>query len=129
MFEKRMHQRLPLELSVCLKLQDGKILQCKTKNISFGGMLLDSVDDFDMDPGCRVDCVLSLPKKRTGLDIDFECQGRHINANGIGLQFESMDFINYNHFKWLMIQNHPEPDKLVDELIENPGFLHKELLF
>ncbi len=128
MFEKRLHQRLPLVLQVILKFKNGKILQCQTKNISFGGMRVDPAHDLAFNPGEQIDCILKLPEERRGVVIDFECTECYANATGIGLQFQTMDLINYNHFKWLMVANHPEPARLMDELYENPGIMERELV-
>ena len=45
MIEQRKHMRLPIEMPVEIKIHDGSLRKGLTKNISFGGMLVEFSDN------------------------------------------------------------------------------------
>ncbi len=126
MTELRQHMRLELCFPVEATLPDGSVFRGETKNISFGGVLLHFKEAPALNKGDR--CLLSiiLHQGENPITIDFETELRHASPNGMGMQFigfHSGQLDSYRHFKNVMVINSPDPDRLLDELHNNPCLL------
>lgn len=128
MHEHRRHTRLPLVMDVEVRTVSGTLFRGKTRNISFGGMLLELEETDRIGKGEAVHLSLILqddhPEEGGRLAIEFESRVVH-KSKGLGIQFIAMDFTFYQHFKNLMVLNSPDPDLLLEELRANPGLLVK----
>ncbi len=124
MIEHRKHMRLPLVFPVDLILADGRKFRGKTRNISFGGILLDLPEPPpQLKPSDLCGLVLILAEGEEPVVIPLEAEVRHISAFGIGLQFariQRFDLDAYRRFKKIMVFNSPDPDQLEDELLAHP---------
>ncbi len=125
MTDKRKHMRLALNLGVTIKLPNGNTITGRTKNISFGGVMILTDDLVSCESGTL--CHVSLQiNEETELLIEFETRIMHAEEKSVGaqfLKFISMDIASYRHFKNLMVLNSPDPEKLLEELHQNPGLV------
>lgn len=132
MQEKRKHVRLPLTLDVELRLSangNGTTYKGITRNISFGGVLIDFAEPPGITAGEACAITIVLHEGDDPILIELEAQVMHKGEIGMGLKFlkfYSLDIESYRHFKNLMVLNSPDPEKLLDELYKNPGLLPVE---
>jgi c-di-GMP-binding flagellar brake protein YcgR len=121
--ENRKHMRLPIEVAAELSISDKTKQPCETKNISFGGMSVNSKDPLKVAPGDEYNITLLLQEKPEEINIKFKCTVVHTSSDKkeIGLKFININGENYQDFKSLMINHSPDQDSLLDELNENPG--------
>ena len=126
MIEQRKHMRLPIEMPVEIKIHDGSLRKGLTKNISFGGMLVEFSDNSEIIPGKDYELFLVLHEGEDGLSIHLRCNIVHIAAFGTGIQFKTIDIAHYQHFKNLMVYNCEDPEKMLEEVMKNPGLIIDE---
>ena len=119
----RKHTRLPLDIDAEIETRDGNIYKGRTNSISFGGMfvVIDPVPDLHVKENCR--CILHLGFGEHTESIKLECRVIHIQENGIGFQFRTIDFEDYHTFKRMMVLNSKDPDRLLAELRKHPGLI------
>ncbi|MCP4135012.1 MAG: PilZ domain-containing protein [bacterium] len=124
MGNKRKHSRLSLELEVEI-LWGGRILRGTTRNISFGGLLVQLWGEISCTKGDEFKVSLVLPGGEY-VTIEFRCKVVHMLEfeSCLGLQFLSIEGIeSYEHFRNLMLYNSPERENLLLELEQSPGLL------
>ena len=73
----------------------------------------------DLDLSIRL--PTRTPERTT--KINLECRIIHIQKNGIGFQFLSIDFEGYHTFKRMMVLNSEDPERLLLELKKHPGLI------
>ena len=128
MIENRKHTRLPLEMAVEVITTNSGTLTGKTRNISFGGMLLEIDDQEKLQAGEKINLLLIIQEQEGTEDrmqIEFESTVVHKSPGGTGIKFIAMDISQYRHFKNLMVLNSPDPEQILEELRRNPGLLIK----
>jgi len=125
MDNKRKNMRLPIRLSVNITLHHGRTMTAVSKNISFGGIMVELDAIKEMKTG--LDCSLSLLLEGSNnITIDFDCRIIHVSNNEAGMKFLSINSPDcYYHFRNLMISNCPEPDTLIMEIDNDPGILRE----
>ncbi len=126
MIELRKHMRLPIKMPIEIKMHDDSFRKGFTKNISFGGMLIEFSDTLDVKQGDEHELFLVLHEGDDGFSLHFKCKIIHTEEFGIGIQFITIDIAHYSHFKNLMVYNCDNPEKMLDEVLENPGLIIEE---
>ena len=121
--ENRKHIRLPIEVAAELLISDNAIHHCTTKNISFGGVRINSKEPLKVAPGNECNVTLLLKEKPERINIKFKCVAVHTSADKkeVGFKFINIRGEDYQDFKSLMINRSPDLDRLLDELGKNPG--------
>ncbi|MFW8600237.1 PilZ domain-containing protein [Desulfobacterota bacterium M19] len=108
--ERRKHLRLPLNFKVSVNnLRPGLVLRGQTRNISFAGAFI----ELDKVPPLQRDDYFSLTLLG---QVEFTCRLIHSNSGGIGCQFDFIKIRYYEVFKNMMLNNAPDPERLVKEL-------------
>ena len=107
--ERRKHIRLPMNFKVKLKMSRGMLLIGQTKNISFAGAFV----ELDLVPPVKKDDYFSLTLLG---QVEFTCRVIHSNAGGIGCQFDFIQIRYYELFKKMMLNNAPDPERMIKEL-------------
>jgi len=108
--ERRKHLRLPLNFKVRINnLRHGLVLRGQTRNISFAGAFV----ELDKVPPLQRDDYFSLVLLG---QVEFTCRLIHSNSGGIGCQFDFIKIRYYEVFKNMMLNNAPDPERLVKEL-------------
>ncbi len=126
MIEHRKYTRLPLEMAVEVITAEHGTLSGRTRNISFGGMLLKIDGQEKLQAGDKINLLLIIQEQQgteERVQIEFESTVVHKSPAGVGIKFIAMDISQYHHFKNLMVLNSPDPDQLLEELRKNPGLL------
>ncbi len=121
--ERRKHTRLDLEFKAKLKFTNKTTWQGFTKDISFGGAFICCAKP---DPALNSkECYLQLTlnPEHEGKIINFSCRQIRTTPTGAAVQFITTDIADYDFFEKVMIYNSPNPDKLADELDDNPGLI------
>lgn len=119
--ENRKHQRLPIEVPAVIKTADGAEHGGKTTNISFSGSFVELTDTGSLHAGDRCLLTLRLQEGTDPMLLNFKCRIRHIKSHGVGIEFRAIFAEDYNDFVYLMVNNSPDPDGLLDEVSQNPG--------
>lgn len=83
MDDKRAHSRVPIHAAVACEVTGGRTINCRAKDISIGGMFVES--DEAVTFGTEVTIVLRLPNGKT----DSRLPGviRWLKPGGFGVQF------------------------------------------
>jgi hypothetical protein len=81
--EKRAHARVPISADVACEVSGGATINAQAKDISIGGMFIESEEPVTF--GTQVTIVLRLPKTK----VDSRLPGiiRWIKPGGFGVQF------------------------------------------
>ncbi|MGD8559234.1 MAG: PilZ domain-containing protein [Gammaproteobacteria bacterium] len=119
--ENRKHQRLPIEVSATLKLADGTEYHGNTVNICFSGAFVALSDSQKLHSYERCLLTLRLQDGDEPMLLNFKCKIRHSKPNGVGVEFRAIFAEDYNDFVYLMVNNSPDPDGLLEEVSQNPG--------
>ncbi len=107
--ERRKHLRLPLNFKVRVNLRHDIVVRGQTRNISFAGAFI----ELDKVPPLQHDDYFSLTMLG---QVEFTCRLIHSNSGGIGCQFDFIKIRYYEVFKNMMLNNAPDPERLVKEL-------------
>lgn len=107
--ERRKNIRLPLAFRASLKSSKPLIHKGQSRNISFGGVFI----ELDRIPIVKNGDYFSLQLLSR---VEFTCQVIHSNPAGIGLQFDFILIKYYEQFKKMMLNNAPDPDRMIKEL-------------
>ncbi len=121
--ERRKNTRIPLQLHAELHLPNNDIFSGQTENISFSGVYLTCVNSTNIPVGESGVFKIFLQAQPNPKIIEFKCRIVRIDENGSGIRFLNVDVKDYQQFKNLMVYNSPNPDKLLDELEQNPGIV------
>jgi len=121
MQNKRKNKRLQIHLNAEIKLSDGSIWKGKTENISFGGICISLNETCSIQVGDECDLIVILMEGDDRQVIKFKAKAIHTHEPKIGFQFLHIDIDSYDHFRNLMLSNSKDPDKLQEELEQNPG--------
>jgi type IV pilus assembly protein PilZ len=81
--DKRLHPRVPLSTTVTCEVKGGGAISGRAKDISIGGMFIES--EAQVDFGTEVTILLRLPKAKA--DIRLPGVIRWKNPGGFGVQF------------------------------------------
>ena len=119
--EDRKHTRLVIEVPARLNWGNHGSADGVTGNISFGGVYVVLQNRIDVRAGDTCQLHLVLQGEPEPIEIQLECNIVHISATGLGLKFLGIDAANYQDFRFLMINNSDDPEKLLEELSHNPG--------
>lgn len=119
---KRKYTRLPIHVTTELHMNNGGIHRCISNNISFGGVLVDLPEDFDLasDDTCGLSLILQEQPER--VEIKFKCKAIHMGNNEIGLKFIGVYADHYKDFVYMMVNESENPDILLEEMSKNPGY-------
>ena len=108
--ERRKHLRLSLNFKVKLELPRRKlVLDGHTLNLSFAGAFI----KLDQIPPVLPNEYMSLTLMG---QVEFTCRVIHSNADGIGCQFDFIQIRYYELFKKMMLNNAPDPERIVKEI-------------
>ena len=121
MENRRKHLRLPISVDAEMTTNDDKTIKGLTKNISFSGVLIDFQKKPEINEGdnCKISLILQQNER---IEINLECQMVHITNNLLGFKFICLKGLDgYEIFKNLLIYNSLDPEKLIEELKQNPG--------
>lgn len=119
--ENRKHQRLPIEIAATIKLADGTQYEGKTVNISFSGVFVALDQAAAIQCGDKCMLTLALQQGTEPMLLNFKGKIRHRKTQGAGVELRAIFAEDYNDFVYLMVNNSPDPDGLLDELTRNPG--------
>ena len=123
MENRRKNSRIDIKIDTEIVLQEGGVYSGQTRNISFGGMMVELNENpqFETNAECRATLVL---QKENRITIEFVCYVKYLKENQVGMKFIEIDGVgSYEHFKNMMIGNCPDPDELVRELEKSPGII------
>ena len=83
MQEKRVHPRVPVDISVTCELKDRPAFQGVAKDLSLGGMFVETTESLPFNTQLTI--VVRIP----GMDVHSRIPGvvRWAKPNGIGVQF------------------------------------------
>ncbi|MGD8570664.1 MAG: PilZ domain-containing protein [Gammaproteobacteria bacterium] len=119
--DNRKHQRLPIEVRATVKLADGTEYKGQSVNISFSGAFVEVADTQSLRAANTCRLTLHLQDGSEPILLNFKCKIRHVKSHGIGIEFRAIFAEDYNDFVYLMVNNSPDPDGLLEEVSRNPG--------
>ncbi|MBU0729509.1 MAG: PilZ domain-containing protein [Proteobacteria bacterium] len=122
--EKRKHSRLNIEIQAKLIFPDGQHFTGSTEDISFGGVFFTCPELAETT--YRKNCLLQLilaSGSDSDLILDIESKIVRATESGVGILFQSIEYTDYRHFEKIMVFNSPDPERLKEELEENPGLM------
>ena len=119
--EHRKHQRLPIAISASIAIDDSVKYKGTTKNISFNGAYVHCDQATMPDLGTNCIITLTLQDGPEPVTIKFKARVKHFKDTNIGLEFQAIFAEDYNDFVYLMVNNSPDPDALLEEISRNPG--------
>ncbi|NDY43100.1 PilZ domain-containing protein [Dissulfurirhabdus thermomarina] len=119
--ERRKNTRVPLKIEAELRLSDGTVHKGVTENMSFGGTFLKWPGLAGISEGDPCVFALVLQPEPHPWVIEIESRVIHVQEDGVGLQFLSVDYEGYQNFRDLMVSATPDSGALMEELHKNPG--------
>ncbi len=119
--DKRKHQRLEIAVAASISVGDTTRYNGTTKNISFSGIYIDCEQKNVPDIGSSCIVTLTLQEGEEPMTIKFKARVKHHKQSSVGLEFQAIFAEDYNDFVYLMVNNSPDPDALLDEISKNPG--------
>jgi len=120
MTDHRKFTRLPLDVIVEIKLEDGSRLYGETADISLDGAFVLLIPPPGVQPGQSCDLELIIKAEEGWVRVAFSCTVAHTKGDGIGLQFGSADTPNHESFLKLLIDGSDNIDQILDELSQHP---------
>jgi len=120
MTDHRKYTRLPLDVIVEIKLQDGNRLYGETADISLDGAFVMLIPPPGVQTGQSCNLELIIKAEEGWVRVAFNCSIAHSKDDGIGLQFESADTPNHESFLKLLIDGSTDVDQMLDELSQHP---------
>lgn len=122
--DMRKHSRIAINVEAELMDEEHEILgKGRSKTISFGGVFVEIQPIKTLIEYNQCMCRLILGFGKHQVHIDFCCRVAHVQPDGIGLQFLSVEGDGYHHLKQMILMNCDDPDLLQEELEENPGLI------
>ena len=119
--DKRKHQRLEIAVAASISVGDTTRYNGTTKNISFSGIYIDCEQKNAPEIGTSCIVTLTLQEGEEPMTIKFKARVKHHKQSSVGLEFQAIFAEDYNDFVYLMVNNSPDPDALLDEISKNPG--------
>lgn len=119
--DKRKHQRLEIVVAATITVGESKKYFGTTKNISFSGAYINLDQETLPEIGTSCIVTLTLQEGEEPVTIKFKSRVKHHKGSKIGLEFQAIFSEDYNDFVYLMVNNSPDPDALLDEISRNPG--------
>ncbi len=120
MTDHRKFTRLPLDVIVEIKLEDGNRLYGETADISLEGAFVLLIPPPGVQPGQSCDLELIIKAEEGWVRVAFSCTIAHSKADGIGLQFGPADTPHHESFLKLLIDGSDDIDQMLDELSQHP---------
>lgn len=120
MTDHRKYTRLPLDVIVEIKLQDGNRLYGETADISLDGAFVMLIPPPSVQQGQPCSLELIIKAEEGWVRVAFSCSIAHTKDDGIGLQFETADTPNHASFIKLLIDGSTNIDQMLDELSRHP---------
>jgi hypothetical protein len=120
MTDHRKFTRLPLDVIVEIKLEDGNRLYGETADISLDGAFVLLIPPPGVQSGQSCDLELIIKAEEGWVRVAFSCTVAHTKDDGIGLQFGSPDTPNHESFLKLLIDGSDNIDQILDELSQHP---------
>lgn len=90
MHEKRKHQRVDFDVGVRLQVAGGDEHHYRTKNISYGGVMICPTEAIGLQVGDECTLFLTMPVNTTPMSMQFKSAVRHVSDRTTGLEFLSM---------------------------------------
>jgi len=128
--DRRKYTRIAIKLSVKIEPEHGEMIEGTTRNISFGGAMVDmAAVPCPLQPGdkCRLFLILSSEN-----NLQIELFSRvvhkviHIDGESVGFEYISVEGLDaFQHFKNMMVLNSQDPDQVLQELEKEP-VVHSE---
>ncbi len=120
MTDHRKFTRLPLDVIVEIKLEDGSRLYGETADISLDGAFVLLIPPPGVQAGQPCDLELIIKAEEGWVRVAFSCTIAHRKDDGIGLQFGSADTPHHESFLKLLIDGSDDIDQMLDELSQHP---------
>ncbi len=120
MTDHRKYTRLPLDVIVEIKLEDGSRLYGETADISLDGAFVMLIPPPGMQTGQPCDLELIIKAEEGWVRVAFSCSIAHNKADGVGLQFDAADTPHHESFLKLLIEGSNNVDQMLDELSQHP---------
>jgi len=119
--DKRKHQRLEIQVPATISIGESVAYTGTTKNISFSGSYVQCDQDSVPDIGTSCIVKMTLQEGDEPTTIKFKARVKHYKQSSVGLEFQAIFAEDYNDFVYLMVNNSPNPDELLEEISRNPG--------
>jgi len=120
MTDHRKYTRLPLDIIVEIKLEDGSRLYGETADISLDGAFVLLIPPPGVQTNHPCDLELIIKAEEGWVRVAFSCSIAHIKHDGIGLQFNAADTPHHESFLKLLIDGSSNIDQMLDELSQHP---------
>ncbi|WP_455376353.1 PilZ domain-containing protein [Kaarinaea lacus] len=119
--DKRKHQRLQIAVAARISVGDSTRYEGTTKNISFSGAYINCNQGKIPEIGTSCIVTLTLQEGDEPVTIKFKARVKHQKISSVGLEFQAIFAEDYNDFVYLMVNNSPDPDGLLEEISRHPG--------
>ena len=119
--DKRKHQRLPVAVPASIKVGETETYSGTTRNISFSGAYINCAEDKVPETGTSCVVTLTLQEGPEPVTISIKARVKRFKDANVGLEFQAIFAEDYNDFVYLMMNNSPDPDALLEEISRNPG--------
>lgn len=120
MTDHRKYTRLPIDVIVEIKLEDGSRLYGETADISLDGAFVMLIPPPSVKTGQPCNLELIIKAEEGWVRVAFSCNIAHSKNDGIGLQFEAADTPNHESFLKLLMDGSSDIDQMLDELSRHP---------
>ena len=123
MTDHRKYTRLPITVVTELHLEDGEILYGETSDISLDGAFIylqaREITLFKRGDHCKMALVLTTGNG--GFRVSFNIEVMHIQKDGIGIQLDDAEQLQYEDFIKLLLENAQDPSHILEEISAYPG--------
>jgi len=119
--EKRRFSRINLKMSADLTVKEQHYSFSQVANLSIGGCLLETGEDFEEGAACRFWLPLEPADPTLGMEVFGEiarCDGQTVSVRFTRINPNNL-FILQNIIRY----NAPDPEKIENEISEHPGLV------
>ncbi len=124
MFNKKRRERSQYNSKVVIKTSERIIESTMSDNVSLNGIFVESKELLPLNTKCKIEITLSASSDNIKLKMDAKVA--RVTETGMGLSFEIMDIETFRHIKNLVLYNSDEPNKIIDQCEQFPGFKIKD---
>ncbi len=113
----RRKERVKFGTTVILKTDDDEIRSSKSRNVSLSGIFVETRHFLDVGTACHLEIILNSTNAFLSLEISGKVARKE--DDGMGIVFDKMDELSFNHLKNIVYFNSPNADEYLKDMEED----------
>lgn len=117
--EKRRFTRVPFQAKAEMTINNALYLSDKIDNLSVGGCLL----PIEVDVAAGTECRLNILLSGTNSELSVQVAGEvfRSESGAVAVRFTEIEPDSLFHLQNIVLYNHPDTDKIEQEMKNHPG--------